>query len=190
MQVRRYADWAATWAAVCWSAAVLAHHSISMVEIGKPMWVTGTVVEYVVRHPHVMFTLDVKGADGRPQKMQVEGPNLARLARIGADEHFMKAGDVLSVCGFHLKEPYYKADFIHGQVLVLPDGKMRLWGPYGRLENCIRPGDSHEKWVTFLKQDPAALPSWCDSRLYVKVPSVAPAGFVAAVNQLLGNPCK
>lgn len=45
--------------------SVSAHHSISMIEIGKPEWVTGTVVECRVQHPHVMFTLDVKAAGGQ-----------------------------------------------------------------------------------------------------------------------------
>jgi hypothetical protein len=176
-------------AAAGWSAALLAHHSISMVEIGKPVWVTGTVTEYVVRHPHVTFYMEVKGSDGKMMRIEIEGPNLARLKRIGADEHFMKAGDVISVCGFHLKEPWAKPEFIHGEVLAMPSGQMRHWGPYGKLENCIRPGDSHEKWVTFLKNDPTALPAWCDSHVYVNVPSVAPAGFVDAVDGLMGNPC-
>jgi hypothetical protein len=173
-----------------WTAAALAHHSIAMVDIGKPVWVTGTVVEYRVQHPHVIFTLEVKGADGKPMNMEVEGPNLARMKRIGADEHFMKAGDVLQVCGFPLKQPLAKPDFIHGEVLVMPGGQMRHWGPYGRLENCIRPGDSHEQWVKFLKEDPAALPAWCSSSTYVRVPSVAPPGFVAEVDRLMGNPCR
>jgi len=113
-----------------------------MVDIGSPTWVKGTVVEFRFRQPHVMFTLQVQGADGRAGTMQVEGPNLARMARMGAGEDFLKAGDVLEVCGFHLKQPYYKPDFIHAEVLVMPDGRMRHYGPYGRLENCLRPGDS------------------------------------------------
>lgn len=175
--------------ALAWAGVSAAHHSISVVEIGEPVWVTGKVVEYVVRHPHVTFYMEVKGNGGKPVRMEVEGPNLMRLKRIGADEHFMKAGDVLQVCGFRLKDPWKKPDFIHGEVLVMPDGQMRHWGPYGKLENCIRTGDSHAQWVKFLQQDPTALPSWCESHKYVRVPSVAPPGFVAAVDELMGKPC-
>ena len=189
MRFRRISKFLAL-AATGWSVALFAHHSISVVEIGKPVWVTGTVVEYVVRHPHVTFFMEVKGNDGKPMKMEVEGPNLARLGRIGADEHFMKAGDVISVCGFPIKEPWTKPDFIHGEVLVMPGGRMWHWGPYGRLENCIRPDDATEKWVDFLKTDPTALPKWCESHDYVNAPSVAPPGFVRTVDELMGSTCR
>lgn len=187
---RRIAGRCAVLAAAIWSTALLAHHSIAMVEIAKPEWVKGTVVEYHVQHPHVMFKLQVTGSDGVVSIMNVEGPNLARLERMGAGKDFMKAGDVLEVCGFHLKEPYTKPDFIHGEVLVMPGGHMRHWGPYGKLENCIRPGDSVEKWVSFLREDALAMPVWCDSHKYVRVASVAPAGFVDAVDRRMGNPCQ
>jgi len=179
-----------TLVAVGWSAAPLAHHSISMVDIGAPVWVKGTVSEFRFQHPHVMFTLEFTGANGQVEKMQVEGPNLARMGRMGAGADFLKAGDVIDACGFHLKAPYTKPDFIHAQVLVFADGHMRLYGPYGKLENCIRPGDSAEKWVKFLKDDPLAMPAWCASHQYTQVPTVAPPGFVDAVERLMGNPCR
>lgn len=189
MPPRRIATWCVALLAAVGGGALSAHHSISMVDIGSPVWVKGTVSEFRFRLPHVMFTLQVKGSDGRMQTMQVEGPNLARMERMGAGADFLKAGDVIEACGFHLKPPYTKADFIHAEVLVMPEGHMRLYGPYGKLENCIRPGDTAEKWVKFLKDDPLALPAWCDSHRYTQVPTVAPPGFVDAVDRLLGNPC-
>jgi hypothetical protein len=176
--------------AAVWSATLAAHHSISMVDIGNPVWVKGTVSEFRFQHPHVMFTLEMKGADGRVEKMQVEGPNLARMERMHAGADFLKAGDVIEACGFHLKAPYTKPDFIHAEVLVMPNGHMRHYGPYGKLENCIRPGDTAEKWVRFLKDDALAMPAWCDSHRYTQVPTVAPPGFVDAVDRLMGNPCR
>jgi hypothetical protein len=175
--------------AAVWSAATLAHHSISMVEISAPEWVKGTVTEYHVSDPHVMLKLEVKGKDGKLASWDIEGPNMMRLRRMGADKGFLKAGDVIEVCGFHLKQPWYKPDFIHGQVLVMPDGHMRLFGPYGKLENCIRPADSADKWIAFLRADPLAMPAWCDSHKYARVATVAPAGFVENVERLMGNPC-
>ncbi len=83
-----------------------------------------------------------------------------------------------------------QADFIHGEVLVMPDGHMRHFGPYGKLENCIRPADSAQMWVSFLQADALAMPAWCDSHRYVRVASVAPAGMVAAIDRQLGNPCR
>jgi len=173
-----------------WSTALSAHHSISMVDISTPVWLEGTVVEYRVQNPHVMFRLQVSGRNGQPETWDIEGPNPARLQRMGAGKDFLKAGETIQVCGFPLKQPWYKPEFIHGQVLVMPDGSMRHWGPYGKLENCIRPGDSAEKWVSFLKQDPLALPSWCNSHLYAWAASVAPPGLVDAIDRQMGNPCR
>jgi hypothetical protein len=177
-------------AAASWPTTPLAHHSISMVEISTPVWVKGTVVEFHARHPHVMIKLEVQGRNGRMAQWDIEGPNLARLARMGAGADFLKAGDVIEVCGFHLKQPHTRPDFIHGEVLVMPDGHMRHFGPYGKLENCIRPGDSAQIWVSFLKADPLAMPAWCDSHEYVQVASVAPAGMVAAIDRLVGKACR
>ena len=176
-------------AAAALSSAPFAHHSISMVDIGKPEWVKGMVTEFRFQHPHVMFTLAAQDADGGARMMQVEGPNLARMARMGAGADFLKTGDVIEACGFHLKQPWYKPDFIHAQVLVFADGHMRHYGPYGKLENCLRPGDSAQKWVQFLHEDPLAMPAWCLSHRYVSVPSVAPPGLVEEIDRRLGNPC-
>ncbi len=160
-----------------------------MVEISTPVWVKGTVVEFHARDPHVMVTLQAQGSDGQPQKWNIEGPNMMRLARMGADGNFLKPGDAIEVCGFYLKQPYTKPDFIHGQVLVMPDGHMRHFGPYGKLDNCIRPGDTAQQWVQFLKDDPLALPSWCNGKSYTRVATVAPPALVEAIDRDLQNPC-
>ena len=149
----------------------------------------GTVADYRVLHPHVMVTLEVQGADGKPAKWDIEGPNLMRLERMHVPADFLKAGDVIEVCGFRLKQPWRKEHFVHGPVLVMPDGRMRLWGPYGKLENCIRPGDTAEKWVGFLKEDAMALPSWCSGRRLTLVPSVAEAALVEEIDRRAGKPC-
>jgi hypothetical protein len=186
---RRLAILCVTLGAAGVSTSLLAHHSISMVDIGNPVWVQGTVTDFHFASPHVMFTLEVQGADGRKEQMRVEGPNLARMERMGAGADFLKAGDKIEACGFHLKAPYTKPDFIHAEVLVMPDGHMRHYGPYGKLENCLRAGDSADKWVNFLHEDPLALPAWCDSHKYVHVANVAPSGLVEEIDRKLGNPC-
>lgn len=176
-------------AAGCATVA-LAHHSISVVEISAPVWVKGTVVEFRAQHPHVMVKLDVKGADGKPHQWDIEGPNLMRLERMRADKDFLKAGDAIEVCGFHLKQPWTKPEFIHGQVLVMPDGHLRLFGPYGKLSNCIRPDDAAEKWTQFLREDPLALAAWCNGKLYVMAASVAKPAIIEAIDRQAGNPCR
>ncbi len=172
-----------------WATALSAHHSQAMIDAGTPVWVKGKVVEYRVMHPHVMIEMEVAGQGGTAATWHIEGPNLMRLERMGLGEGYLKRGDVIEVCGFRLKQPWTKPDFVHGQVLVMPDGHMRHWGPYGKLENCIRPGDTAEKWVGFLKEDAMALPSWCSGRRLTLVASVAPVAVVEEIDRRAGKPC-
>jgi hypothetical protein len=44
----------------------------------------------------------------------------------------------------------------------MPDGQMQLWGPYGKLDNCVRPSDSTQLWLQFLSS-PMARDLWCSS---------------------------
>jgi hypothetical protein len=172
------------------ATVALPHHSISVVEISTPVWVKGTVREFRAQHPHVMVKLEVRDKDGRPHLWDIEGPNLMRMERMHADRNFLKAGDGIEVCGFHLKQPWTRPDFIHGHVLVMPDGHMRHFGAYGKLANCIRPGDSAQQWARFLQQDALAMPAWCNSKLYLQSASVGPPALIAAIDRQLENPCR
>jgi hypothetical protein len=176
-------------ALACWASVLSAHHSQAMIDATQPVWVKGKVVEFRVMHPHVMIELEVAGKGGAITTWHIEGPNLMRLERMGLGEGYLKRGDVIEACGFHLRQPYTKPEFVHGQVLVLPDGRMRYWGPYGKLESCIRPGDTAEKWAGFLKEDAMALPSWCSGHGLKLVPSVAPAALVEEIDRRAGKPC-
>lgn len=186
---RRFAARSVALSAAACAGMALAHHSISVVEIGEPVWVKGTVVEFHARDPHVMVKLAVKGQGGQLAQWDIEGPNMMRLARMGADRDFLKPGDVIEVCGFHLKQPWRKPDFIHGEVLMMPDGHMRHFGPYGKLSNCIRPGDAVRNWARFLREDALAMPAWCNSKLYVMSASVGPPALIQAIDKELHHPC-
>jgi len=200
--MQKVATWAAAVAALALAGPLRAHHSISMFNIAAPIWVKGTVVRYEVKDPHVMLALEERKDDGGVQRWTVEGPNLGRLARMDAGKDFLKLGDVVEVCGFALKSEYVKrpppsaypdgvpGKFLHGHVLERPDGKMRLWGPYGKLDNCIRPGDSVGTWVEFLERDPLARQAWCTDRTYASAPSVAPQALLKDIDGALAEPCK
>ena len=71
-----------------------------MIEISTPIWVKGTVVLYEPKNPHTMIELDAKNEDGQVERWTVEGPFLGRLARYDLETDFLKAGDVIEVCGF------------------------------------------------------------------------------------------
>jgi hypothetical protein len=43
---------------------------------------------------------------------------------------------------------------MHIHMVVMPDGRMRLFGPYGKLDNCIRPKDTTQARVNFFGHGP------------------------------------
>ena len=199
---KHLAVWTAAIAVLASGGALRAHHSISMFELGSPIWVKGTVVRYEPINPHAMFTVDERKPDGQVQRWTVEGPSLNRLSRMGAGENFLNAGDVVEVCGFAPKSEFvgesstdirrYPPDrrIVHGHLLLMPDGRMRPFGSYGKLDNCIRAGDQPRVWVEFLTREPLAWAAWCAStRIIVKVASTAPKGFVDEVNKQMTTPC-
>lgn len=160
--------------ATCVAAAVAlacaselrAHHSISTIDITTPVWVKGTVVEYVPGNPHAMIELDVHGAGAEEQRWTVEGPFPGRLERYHLARDFLKAGDVIEACGFvpkpNAERSFPPPRFIHSELLLMPDGQMQLWGPYGKLDNCVRPNDSAQQWLQFLS-NPMARDLWCSN---------------------------
>ena len=189
----RTATWATALAALICVASAEAHHSISMFDIGKPMWVKGTVVGYEPVSPHIMIALEQKGDDGQVQRLTVEGPGLNSFTRAGNGPDFLKVGDVIEACGFGLKEEILARNsarpIFHGHVLVMPDGQLRLFGGYGKVENCIRAGDQIPAWVDFMNTDQRARDAWCNSRVFANFPSLPPRAFVDEVSRLMANPC-
>jgi Family of unknown function (DUF6152) len=168
---------------VVWGfAPALAHHSISVIDVTHSVWLQGTVTHYRPAHPHALITLRVKAGNGTLEDWLIDGPTLARLERMGANGDVLVVGDVIRVCGFAFKRHSLRK-FLHGHVIVMPEGKMRLWGPYGKLDNCIRADDTASIWIEFLRADPLALESWC-RRPSPKVPShAASLATVAQINR-------
>lgn len=192
-------------ALICAGVAT-AHHSQAMFA-AAPVWIQGTVVRYRPADPHVMIELEERGPQGKMRRWIVEGPRMGRLDRILAlnggvqPRAFLKAGDLIRVCGFPLRSGFapegMDADwrpaedrFVHGQLLVMPDGRMQSWGPYGKLDNCIREGDTVQAWVVLLDANPLAHRQWCDSQAYDSQPDLVPPRLVAEVNRSMANPCR
>ncbi len=198
---------AAAFSAIAFVGSVRAHHSNGMFDVSTPIWVKGTVVRYEPVSPHAMIELEQRTADGRIQRWSVEGPFPGRLQRIldfnkmGAEQHLVKPGDVIEVCGFDLRadlrargvstEPHdASASFMHGQVIVMPDGHMQSWGPYGKMDNCVRPNDRAEAWGDFLNTEPLARDLWCNGRSYAKAASIAPKALVDEISSLMTSRCQ
>ena len=181
------------------AGALHAHHSVSMFDIGTPVWLEATFSGFDRVNPHSIIELEESLADGEVRRWSIEGPAGVQLDRRGVSLD-LHPGDAIEVCGFALKEQYravrspqtgasYPPDFLHGHLLVLPDGEMLAWGSYGKLENCIRPGDRVQTWVDFVSSDERARQLWCASPGFSAFPSTAPPGFVADVNSQMLYPC-
>ena len=190
--------WAAALAGVACASAASAHHSISMFDIGKPIWVKGTVVRFEPVNPHILLALEQRTEDGQVRRWTVEGSGLNVFNRSGLHADFLQPGDVIEVCGFAWKAEVaaqapppggLSRPDLTGHVLQMPDGHLQFFGGYGKMENCIRPDDSAQQWVDFFEADRRAHASWCNRRLSANSPSVAPRPFVDEVNRLLSNPC-
>ena len=187
-------------AALACVGSIRAHHSVSMFDLGKPIWIKGTVVSFEPVNPHVLFTLEERQSDGQVRLWKVEGPGLNSFKRRGLGEDFLQPGEELEVCGFGFKEEVLARNGgldanrmsrpgLHGHLLVSPDGQRRRFGGYGKLDNCVRPDDQVQDWVTFLNGDLESGRLWCRGRAFMNFPSLAPQAFVADVDRLLANPC-
>jgi hypothetical protein len=191
--------------AVALAVSAQAHHSNGMFDLSTAFWVKGTVVRYEPVSPHAMIELEERTADGGLQRWSVEGPAPGRLQRIldfrkmGAEQHVVKAGDVIEVCGFDLRAEYRargvephdaSTKFIHGPVIVMPDGNMQSWGPYGKLDNCVRPNDRAKTWGDFLNTEPMARDLWCNGRSHSELAPIATKALVDEIDGLIANRCK
>jgi hypothetical protein len=191
--------------ALACAGPALSHHSSRMFDLSRPIWLEGTVVSYEPINPHARFVIEQREADGRVQRWTVEGPPLSgpslnSLTRRAVLADILKPGDVIAVCGFALTDeslalsppanrPRYPIAFVHGHLLVMPDGGMLRWGSYGKLENCVRSTDRAQTWADYVNADAGARETWCRSRRMVNIASTAPKALVDAIDSLMTNPC-
>jgi hypothetical protein len=146
-------------AVLAWSGALAAHHSLVQFDTTTPLRVKGTVVRFDLVNPHVRIVLDQRAEDGQTQRWVVDGPPSNNLARMGIGPDFLKAGDVIEVCGFVLKEEFASqralpqpnpnpntlpGRALSGHLLEMPGGKRRYWSDYGVLHKCLNPGEDVE----------------------------------------------
>lgn len=192
-------------AMIAFTGASTAHHSQSMF-VETPVWVTGVIVKYRATDPHVMIELQEPQPNGKANKWIIEGPRMGRLdwilqnnGDIKADR-ILRVGDRISVCGFPLKKDYApermyadwppeQGRFVHGQVFVMPDGRMQSWGPYGVIDNCVRKTDTARTWIAFLDRDPLAHNQWCGAMGYTQLAHHTARAFVDEVTRGLVSPC-
>ena len=141
------------------SASSLAHHSIASFDVSTALRIKGTVVRFERVNPHSLIFMDEKMPDGQMRRWAVDGPSVVQLERRTLDTEFLAAGQIIEVCGFTLKpgvasqrtfpetddasaapsQPSITGQILQGAVVVTPDGKKRVWSPYGQLDKCVSP---------------------------------------------------
>lgn len=85
---------------------VLAHHSSGLME-NKVTTMSGTVVEYRWRNPHVILVWDTKDSNGKAVRWSGEFASVTSMMADGMTKDTLKAGDEVKIsCNVHkLGEP-------------------------------------------------------------------------------------
>jgi hypothetical protein len=102
-----------------------AHHSWP-VSMDKLVTVKGTVKQIEWANPHPMFTIEVRGDEGKAETWLIGGPAITRMEANGWMRDTIKVGDVVTGTGFQFSDGQ---KIIRLERVVLPDGKeMRVYG--------------------------------------------------------------
>ena len=114
--------------ALALSAPVLAHHSFAAeFDSDKPITVKGVITSVRLENPHSWFFLDVTGADGKVEKWGFEASTPSGLIRGGFKPGTVKAGDEVTIKGYHARDAAANAGA--GRELVMADGRAFAIGP-------------------------------------------------------------
>jgi hypothetical protein len=106
-------------------APLRAHHSWP-VSFEKLVTVKGTVKQIEWANPHPMFTIEVRGGDGKMEQWLIGGPAITRMEANGWTRNTIKVGDVMTGTGYQFADGQ---KVIRLERVVLPDGKeMRVYG--------------------------------------------------------------
>jgi hypothetical protein len=105
-----------------------AHHSFAAeFDADKPVTVKGVITSVRLENPHSWFFLDVTGPDGKVEKWAFEASTPSSLIRSGFKPGTVKAGDEVTIRGFHARDP--KSNAGAGRELVMADGREFAIGP-------------------------------------------------------------
>lgn len=85
--------------AVSVAVPVAAHHSPAAFNTQEEVTVSGTIVKYSFRNPHVYMTLEVLGDDGATVEMEVEAGAGSVISPLGFTRDSVAVGDVVTVAG-------------------------------------------------------------------------------------------
>jgi hypothetical protein len=102
-------------------SGIEAHHSFAAVfDANQPITVKGTLTEVRLENPHSWFFLDVT-ENGKTEKWAFEAGTPSGLIRSGLKPGFVKAGDEVTIKGWHARDAAANAGAV--RELVLADGR-------------------------------------------------------------------
>ena len=105
-----------------------AHHSFAAVfDADQPVTVHGIIAEVRLENPHSWFFINVKDASGKVEKWSFEASTPTSLIRSGVKPGFVKAGDEVTIKGYHARDASQHAGA--ARELVLADGRAFAVGP-------------------------------------------------------------
>ena len=88
-------------AALLTSVSALAHHAFSAeFDVGRPVNLTGSVVEIEWTNPHAWMHIETQDEEGNPQRWAVELVGINGLVRFGFTRKSVKIGEQLTIAGF------------------------------------------------------------------------------------------
>jgi hypothetical protein len=110
------------------AARAYAHHSFAAeFDSDKPITVKGVITQVRLENPHSWFFLEATGADGKVEKWAFEASTPSSLIRSGFKPGTVKAGDEVTIKGYHARDAAANAGA--GRELVMADGRAFAIGP-------------------------------------------------------------
>jgi Family of unknown function (DUF6152) len=111
--------------AYCAVSSAAAHHSFSAeFDVGRPIDITGTVVELEWTNPHAWIHVEVSDDAGNAERWAVELLGINSLARSGLTPRTISIGDELTITGFGARNDTNTAN---ASSVVRADTGQTLW---------------------------------------------------------------
>ena len=105
-----------------------AHHSFAAeFDANLPITVQGVITQVRLENPHSWFFLDATDANGKVEKSSFEASTPTSLIRSGVKPGFIKAGDQVTIKGFHARDASQNVGA--GRELVTADVRALAIGP-------------------------------------------------------------